>query len=55
MLGKCYCLAFIHRGMSFVDMTYLKKDLNNDVLSYRRKKTGQRLFNPVGILYANIL
>ena len=31
--------------MSFVDMAYLrKKDLNNGILSYRRRKTGQQLF-----------
>ena len=30
--------------MSFIDMAYLKKkDLKNDILSYRRRKTGQRL------------
>ncbi len=40
-----FLFSFYTRGMSFVDMAYLKKkDLNNDVLSYRRKKTGQRLF-----------
>ena len=32
------------RGMSFVDMAYLrKKDLVNGYISYRRKKTGQHL------------
>lgn len=31
--------------MSMVDMAFLKKkDLNNGILSYRRKKTGQQLF-----------
>ena len=30
--------------MSFVDMAYLRKsDLRNGVLTYRRRKTGQRL------------
>ena len=30
--------------MSFIDMAYLKKkDLKNDILSYRKRKTGQRL------------
>ena len=32
------------RGMSFIDMAYLKKsDLKNGILSYRRHKTGQQL------------
>lgn len=36
--------SFYTRGMSLIDMAFLKKkDLNNGVLSYRRKKTGQRL------------
>lgn len=40
-----FMLSFYTRGMSFVDMAYLKKtDLNNGILSYRRKKTGQSLF-----------
>lgn len=39
-----FLFSFYTRGMSFVDMAYLKKkDLNNGVLSYRRKKTGQLL------------
>ena len=38
-------MSFYTRGMSFVDMAYLrKKDLQNGVLSYRRRKTGQLLF-----------
>ncbi len=37
--------SFYTRGMSMVDMAFLKKkDLNNGILSYRRKKTGQQLF-----------
>ena len=37
---------FLHKGgMSMIDMVFLKKkDLNNGILSYRRKKTGQQLF-----------
>ena len=39
-----FLFSFYTRGMSFVDMAYLKKsDLKNGILSYRRKKTGQRL------------
>ncbi len=36
--------SFYLRGMSFVDMAYLKKkDLVSGYISYRRKKTGQQL------------
>ncbi|GFH99897.1 site-specific integrase [uncultured Phocaeicola sp.] len=39
-----FMFSFYTRGMSFVDMAFLKKaDLNNGVLTYRRKKTGQLL------------
>jgi len=39
-----FLFSLYTRGMSFVDMAYLrKKDLRNGVLSYRRHKTGQRL------------
>ena len=39
-----FLFSFYTRGMSFVDMAYLrKKDLNGSVLSYRRRKTGQQL------------
>ena len=39
-----FLFSFYTRGMSFVDMAYLrKKDLKNGVLSYRRRKTGQQL------------
>ena len=39
-----FLFSFYTRGMSFVDMAYLKKsDLKNGLLSYRRKKTGQQL------------
>lgn len=40
-----FMFSFYTRGMSFVDMAFLKKcDLKNGVLSYRRQKTGQQLF-----------
>ena len=40
-----FLFSFYTRGMSFVDMAYLrKKDLQNGFLSYRRHKTGQQLF-----------
>ena len=39
-----FMFSFYTRGMSFVDMTYLKKsDLQNGILTYRRRKTGQQL------------
>lgn len=39
-----FLFSFYTRGMSFVDMTYLRKDnLQNGMLVYCRRKTGQRL------------
>lgn len=39
-----FMFSFYTRGMSFIDMAYLKKsDLNNSVIIYRRRKTGQQL------------
>lgn len=39
-----FILSFMLRGMSFIDMAYLKKtDLKNGHISYRRRKTGQLL------------
>ena len=40
-----FMFSFYTRGMSFIDMAFLKKsDLKNGILSYRRQKTGQQLF-----------
>ena len=40
-----FLFSFYTRGMSFIDMAYLKKkNLSNCILSYRRRKTGQQLF-----------
>ena len=40
-----FLFCFYTRGMSFIDMAYLrKKDLQNGIFSYRRRKTGQQLF-----------
>lgn len=40
-----FMFSFYTRGMSFVDIAFLKKkDLQNGILSYRRHKTGQQLF-----------
>ena len=40
-----FLFSFYTRGMSFVDMAYLRKsDLSHGVLEYRRRKTGQNLF-----------
>lgn len=39
-----FIFSFCTRGMSFIDMAYLKKnDLKHGCLTYRRKKTGQLL------------
>lgn len=40
-----FMFSFYTRGMSFVDMAFLKKkDLQNGILSYRRQKTSQQMF-----------
>lgn len=40
-----FLFSFYTRGMSFIDMAYLKKsDISRGILSYRRRKTGQQLF-----------
>lgn len=39
-----FLFSFYTRGMSFIDMAYLKKsDLKNGIITYRRRKTGQKL------------
>jgi integrase len=39
-----FMLSFMLRGMSFIDMAYLRKtDLQHGYIVYRRRKTGQRL------------
>ena len=39
-----FLFSFYTRGMSFVDMAYLRKtDIKNGILTYRRRKTGQEL------------
>ena len=39
-----FLMSFILRGMSFIDMAFLRKsDLRNGYLTYRRRKTGQQL------------
>ncbi len=39
-----FMLSFYLRGMSFIDLAYLKKDdLRNGMVTYRRRKTGQKL------------
>ena len=39
-----FMFSFYTRDMSFIDMAYLKKsDLQNGILTYRRRKTGQQL------------
>ena len=40
-----FMFSFYTRGMSFIDMAFLKKkDLKRGILSYRRRKTNQQLF-----------
>lgn len=40
-----FMFSFYTRGMSFIDMAYLKKkDLRNGIISYRRHKTAQLMF-----------
>ncbi len=39
-----FMMSFMLRGMSFIDMAFLKKsDLSNGHITYRRRKTGQKL------------
>ena len=39
-----FLFSFYTRGMSFVDIAYLEKtDIQNGILTYRRRKTGQKL------------
>ena len=39
-----FMMSFYLRGMSFIDMAFLKKtDLRNGYIAYRRRKTGQQL------------
>lgn len=39
-----FLMSFYLRGMSFIDMAFLKKtDLRNGYVTYRRRKTGQQL------------
>lgn len=39
-----FLMSFFFRGMSFIDMAYLRKtDLKDGYVTYRRRKTGQRL------------
>ena len=39
-----FLFSFYTRGMSFIDMAYLRKsDLKSGVITYRRRKTGQQL------------
>ena len=40
-----FMFSFYTRGMSFIDMAYLRKsDLSKGILTYCRRKTGQKLF-----------
>lgn len=56
-----FLFSFYTRGMSLIDMAYLRKvDIHNGVLTYRRRKTGQLLsmavepqLNELIVRYAN--
>lgn len=51
-----FLLSFMLRGMSFIDMAFLKKsDLKRGFISYRRKKTGQSLTIAWTVEMQNIL
>jgi len=44
MAQRFFLFSFHARGMSFVDVAFLKKsDIRNNLLTYRRRKTGQQL------------
>ena len=44
-----FMFSFYTRGMSFIDMAFLrKKDLQNGILSYRRQKTGATVVHQMG-------
>lgn len=44
MARDLFLFSFFARGMSFVDMAYLRKsDIQEQILTYRRRKTGQWL------------
>ena len=48
-----FMFSFYTRGMSFVDMAYLrKKDLKNGILTYRRKKNRTTTQHQMGEMYA---
>jgi len=47
---RLFLFSFHARGMSFVDVAFLKKsDIRNNVLAYRRRKTGQSLEMAVSV------
>lgn len=51
-----FLFSFYTRGMSFVDIAYLQeKDLKGNVLTYRRKKTGQVTEHTMGTCWQEIV
>ena len=47
-----FLFCFYTRGMSFIDMAYLKKsDLKNGIITYRKKKDGVATHRQVGKVY----
>lgn len=51
-----FLFSFHARGMSFVDIVFLKKtDIKNGIISYRRRKTGQQLDVRVSLALRNLI
>jgi len=53
---RLFLFSFHARGMSFVDVAFLKKsDIHNNILTYRRRKTGQQLEMAVSVEMRRII
>jgi len=53
---RFFLFSFHARGMSFVDVAFLKKsDIRNNILTYRRRKTGQQLEMAVSVEMRRII
>jgi len=53
---RLFLFSFHARGMSFVDVAFLKKsDIHNNILIYRRRKTGQQLKITVSVEMRRII
>ena len=47
-----FMFSFYTRGMSFVDMAFLKKQINNGMLTYRRNENRSVAFHQMGEMHA---